>query len=155
MERMSDKPMFPRTARQLRAWLRDTTIGRQLFRELAKDVLEEECRKCQRIRPYPKVLVVVRRLGTLPCVEVFREKGVTVRLEELVDTHEDAIIEILGTELTEKLLVAQLPKPWRHLPYCKSESRCFHGITAERRLKVLGDLEELRIYREFGESLKP
>ncbi len=151
MSRISDKTTCPRTAIQLRAWLRDTITGRQLFRELAKDVLEGECRKCQLIRPYPKALVVVRRLGPLPGVEVFREKGITVRLEELVDTRDDRVIEILAEELLE----AQLPRPWKHLPHCRSESRCFHGVTAEQRLQALGDMEELRIYREFTKVIDP
>lgn len=144
------EPTFPRTARQLRAWLRDTIIGRQLFRELAKDVLENECRKCQRIRPYSKVLVVARRLGPVPGVEVFREKGVTVRLEQLIDTQDDKVIEILAEELLE----AQLPRSWKHLPHCRSDEMCWRGWNATQQLKVWGDLEELRIYREFGEALR-
>ncbi len=155
MARNPDIPTFPGTAIQLRAWLRDTIVGRQMFRELAKDVLEEECRKCQRLRPYPKVLIVARRLRPrirrrLYGIEVFRERGVTVRVEELIDEHDDATVEILAQELLE----AQLPRPWRHLPHCRSESDCFRGLTAQRRLKTLGDLEELRIYREFATTWK-
>lgn len=150
----SDKPTFPRTAIQLRPWLRDTVIGRQLFQELVKEFLEEKCGECQFIYAHPKVLVVVRRLGPLPGVEVFWEKGVTVRIEELVDTHDDRVIEVLAEDVIE----LQLPKRWRHMlhvPSYRSESQCFHSQTAGQRLKVLGDLEDLRILREFRDSLKP
>jgi len=147
MARTSDKPTFPRSPRQLRAWLRDTDVGRRLFLELAKEALENECQQCQLIRGYPKVLIVVRRLGSLPGVEVYREKGVTIRLEELVDTRDDKDIEILAEELLE----AQLPRQWKHMPHCRSESKCFHGVTAGRLLQTLHDLDELRIYREFSD----
>jgi len=106
MARTKDTPSFPRTERQLRAWLRDVPAGQQLVRDLASGVLEMECRRCERARPYPRVLVVIRRLGPLPGVEVFSERGVTVRLEELVDTQDDPVIEVLA----EELLVAQLPR---------------------------------------------
>ena len=153
MPRGSNKPTFPRTAIQLRAWFRDTDVGRQLFRELATDILEEKCHACQFIYGHPKVLVVVRRLGSLPGVEVFWGKGVTVRLEQLVDTRDDPALEILA----EDLLEAQLPEKWKpmlHVPHHRAESLCFHGLTAGQRLKVLADLEERRIYREFTKALK-
>ena len=139
---------FPRTAGQLRRWLRDTVPGRTLVKELAKDFLEKECRRCERRRPYPRVLVVIRRLGYKPGAEVFYEKGITVRLEELVDSQGDASIELL----VEKLLLAQLPRSWKHLPNCRSESMVFSGLTATRRIE---SLEILKLIRELKEIRWP
>ena len=89
MGRTPAKQRLPRTRGQLRAWLRGSQLGRSLLRELVEDVFEERCRACERgmITPRPKVLVVARRLGPLPGVEVYAERRAHVRLEELVDTH--------------------------------------------------------------------
>jgi hypothetical protein len=140
MARWPETRTFPKNLAALRAWLRDTEAGRELLREAAKDVLENECRKCQRLRPYPKVLAVVRRLGFKPGVEIFHEKGVTVRCEELVDSKGESALEIL----CEDLLVAQLPKAWKHLPDCRSDSRVFRGLTVDQEIESRQTLYYIR-----------
>ena len=140
-----NEPSFPRTPGQLLVWLRDTDRGRALIREAASGFLEEACRKCQRVRPYPKVLVVVRRLGFRPGAEVFYEKGVTVKCVELVDSEGDPATEIL----VEKLLIQQLPKPWKPLVACRSDSQVFTGLTAERKLRFFELRQWLRLMDEF------
>jgi len=82
----------------------------------------------------------VRRLGRYPGVEVYREKGVNVWLEELVDSQDDPAIE----RLVDDLLVAQLPRNWKHLVDCRSDSIVFTGLTAERQMESLITLELLR-----------
>ena len=141
----SRRPTFPTTIRQLKAWLRDTTVGRALMVLLTSEALENKCRACEnpQLATKPRVLVVVRRLGLHPGVEVYYENGVNVRLEELVDTKDDAAVEALADEL----LAVQLPRYWQHLQTsCRSQSMVFTGLTAERRTR---SLEELRILREL------
>jgi len=154
MARRPDKPTIPREKHPIRAWLKGTVAGRELLAELTEKYLENKCRACR--SPYrrsPKVLVVARRLGHLPGVDVFSEPKVTVRLEELVDTYDDPVIECLGDEL----LVAQLPKTWKHLPGCRRHNTVFRGLTAERRLEaleMLRTLRELKDWREAAEAAR-
>ena len=142
MARWTEKPTFPATLAALRAWLRDTEEGRELLRETAKDVLENACRRCERRRPYPRVLAVARRLGAKPGVEVYYEEGISVRCEELMDSKDDPATEIL----CEDLLREQLPRSWKHLVDCRSDSQVFTGLTAERCIE---SLETLRIIKEL------
>lgn len=145
MARRTRKPSVPRTPAQLAAWLRDTDAGRQVLAEQ----LDERCRVClHAARPSPRVLVVVRRLGPLPGVEVFYERGVNVRLEELLDTHDDPVIE----ELAEELLIAQLPRLWKHLPSCRARTMPFTALTAERRLKAVEGICTLRELEAWTEK---
>ena len=137
MARRQPKPTVPKTPAQLAAWLRDTDAGRQV---VAKQ-LDERCRVCQHATPpSPRVLVVVRRLGPLPGVEVFYETGVNVRLEELIDTQNDPISEVLA----EELLIAQLPRLWKHLPNCRKQGMPFTSVTAERRLEAVEGIRTLK-----------
>ena len=146
MARTQESATIPRYPGPLRRWLRDTVAGQTIVQEVAKDVLEKACRNCERLRPYPRVLVVVRRLGRHPGVEVYREKGITVRLEELVDSQDDAGLE----RLVENLLRAQLPRSWKHLVDCRSESMVFTELTATRRIE---SLETLKLLRELKDGL--
>ena len=138
------QPTFPKTLAALRVWLRDTTKGRKLLRVAAKDFLENACRRCERRRPYPRVLTVARRLGPRLGVEVYYEEGVTVRCEELLDSKDDTAMEIL----CEDLLRAQLPKSWKHLVDCRSDSQVFTGLTAGQQIE---SLETLWILQELKE----
>lgn len=143
MAKPDQKTEFPRTPLQLRAWLRDTETGRYLARQAARNILEEACRKCQKIRPYPRVLVVVRRLGPKPGVEVYSEKGVTIMTHELVDTHDDPASEVLA----EELLALQVPKSWRFLLGMKPESRVFTGLEAEATIRAIQTMRTIRELR--------
>lgn len=154
MEQPKNEPSFPLNPGQLLAWLRDTDVGRQLVREAASGFLEEECRKCQRLRPYPKVLAVVRRLGLKPGVEVFHERGVTVKCIELVDSQDD--LELVDSQddpaieiLVEQLLVHQLSRSWKPLVECRSDSQVFTGLTAERKLGMIELRDWLDLMTEF------
>lgn len=149
MEHETPRLYIPRKLGRLRAWLRDTEAGRELVRDATEGFLESECRTCQKRRPYPKVLVVVRRLGRHPGVEVFHEKGVTVRLEELVDSEDDKAMEIL----VEELLVHQLPRSWKTLVTCRSDSQVFTGLTAERKLRMVELRDWLNVMSEFREEV--
>ena len=142
MESETKGPYIPRKLSSLRKWLIGSKDGSKVLRQAAMELLEEECRKCERRGPIPRVLVVVRRLGPLPGVEVYREQGVQVRLEELVDSCDDAALE----RLVDELLRAQLPKFWKHLVDCRCESMVFTGLTAERRLE---SVETLRLLNEL------
>jgi len=91
--------------------------------------------------------VVARRLGMHPGVEVFRESGVTVRMEELIDIPDDGSMGVLA----ERLLVAQLPRNWRHVPDCRlryRDSVTFRGITTEGAIEAIETLRELKEWRE-------
>ena len=138
-------PRWPRSRGQMCAWLRDTDTGREILREAADSILEDACRKCHTVGPVPKVLVVARRLGRMPGVEVYHEKGVSVRLEELIDTRDDATTEILA----EELLRLQLPRPWRHLLECRSQSEVFRGLAPDR---VADGILTRRWLRELAEA---
>ena len=141
-EWMHDEPTFPETPDALRAWLQDTDEGRELLRVAANDFLESACRRCERSQPYPRVLAVARRLGAKPGVEVYYEKGVTVRCEELLDSKDDPATEIL----CDDLLRAQLPRSWKHLVDCRSDSQVFTAVYAGRCIE---SRETLRILKEL------
>lgn len=138
---MPESQIFPTTLAALRAWLTDSDVGRELLRETTKDFLENKCRECERLRPYPKVLAVVRRLGCKPGIEVFYEEGVTVRCEELLDSQDDKAMEILCEDL-----LRALPRSWKHLPDCRSDSQVFTGLTVDRQIE---SVETLRILDEL------
>ena len=132
----------------LYGWLRDTDQGKAIIRELAPGFLEEACRKCQRLRPYSKVLAVVRLLGCRPGVEVFYERGVTVKCIELVDSQDDPATEIL----VEELLEHQLPRLWKPLVQCRSDSQVFTGLTAEWKLQMIEVRDWLHLMTEFKKA---
>lgn len=147
------KPTIPQNAGHLAAWLRDTIEGRKILRDATEEFLEERCLNCAAVYRRPKVLVVVRRLGSRPGVEVFAERGVSVRIEEMVDTCDDPAME----RLAEELLVALLPNAWKSLPGCPGymrQSQVFTGLTAERLIERLEALDWLALIRDARSGKK-
>ena len=146
---------FPSTPRTLRAWLRDTAEGKAIFAGLAEDFLERKCRACQNIRPYPKVLVVLRRIGDKPGAEVYAEEGVTTRFLELPDIP-DADAEF--ARMTEELIALKIPKGWRHLiqlPARRIQSEVYRGVSigkAYGSLVELGQVESLQEMKNERDS---
>lgn len=129
---MKQKVTLPGTLLGLRSWLKGSEQGRELLGELTEEafekVLEDKCRSCENIRPYPKVLVVLRRLGRFPGVEVYTEEGVAVRFLELPDTDLDL----------EELIEVRLPRNWRHLvglPAKRIHSEVFRGMSLVEALR--------------------
>jgi ribosomal protein L36 len=138
---------LPRTVKGLRAWIKGTTEGRAILREMASELLEEKCRACQMIGRNQRVLVVLRRLGNYPGAEVYAEDGVTVRFVELPDIPDDG--EFAG--LTEQLIEVELPKNWKQmvsLPARRIQSDVWRGITVERALERHEDLMLIRALNE-------
>ena len=138
---------LPSTAQGLRSWLKGSTEGRALLRELTEEAIEErleaKCRACESIRPYPKVLVVLRRLGRFPGVEVYTEEGVSLRFLELPDIPATAKAEILAEEYIELML----SKNWRRLmdlPARRIHRTLFRGISLTEWLR----------YAELGEAIE-
>jgi hypothetical protein len=123
-----------------------------MVRELAKELLEEKCQSCQQIRPFPKVLVVLRKLGRHVGAEVYAERGVLVRCLELPVVRDDSEIE----PLVEQLIQAKLPKTWRHmtgLPSRQIQTEVFRGLTPEKALhhaEMLGLIRRLNRRAESG-----
>jgi len=76
---------------------------------------------------------------------VYYEPGILVRLEELVDSGDDAATE----RLADELLLAQLPKSWTHLIACRHDAIAFTGLSAERRIE---SLKTLLILKELEAS---
>lgn len=146
MKPRSTKITLPRTLRGLRPWLTQTDEGRALLASLTDECLEERCRACQEgWLAIPRVLVVLRRLGRYPGAEVYQTNGVTVRLEELVDTQDDAELERLADELLE----VQLPRTWQSVAqYGRRKSMVFTSLSAERRIRSLEELETIRELKE-------
>jgi hypothetical protein len=138
---------IPTTLRTLRAWLRDADEGKALFADLAEDFLERKCRTCQNIRPYPRVLMVLRRIGDKPGVEAYAEEGVNLRFMELPDIP-DTDAEF--ARLTEELIELKLPKNWRplvQLPERRIHREVFRGVSigaAYDNLIEAGQVEALR-----------
>jgi hypothetical protein len=128
--------------------LKQTTAGRRVLQETAKELQEEKCRACElAIHQRPKVLCVLRRLGDRPGVEVYAERGAQVRIEELVDTFGSPSLEIAAEEVLE----AQLPRNWKHLANGKPESMVWRGLTPKQRLRALESvawLNELKGWHE-------
>ena len=145
-----DEPTIsPETAGRLRDWLLTTEWGRKIVQEAAKKFLEKECRKCEQRRPYPKVLVVARRLGLYPGFEVFQEPGVNVRMEEMIDTFGSADLELRA----EELLIAKLPRPWKRLMDCNARYRdgeVFRGLGWDDSDVMIQCLRELKDEPERG-----
>ncbi len=142
----SNKPTFPRSLAALRKWLQDTDEGREVLTDAAKDFLESECRKCERRRPYPKVLVVGHIDDGKPCVEVYWEEGITVKTVELVNT------EFGDVSLAEELLRAQLPASWKHMLDTgrRSEMMTLKGLTVTSRINCLVKLGIIREINRKG-----
>ena len=108
-----------------------------------EEALEEKCRACQSVRPYPKVLVVLRRLGRFPGAEVYAEEGVSVRFLEMPDVSSDGAIG----RWVEELIEVKLPRNWRHLagiPVKRISSEVFRGMS----------LDEVLRHTERGVALK-
>lgn len=132
---MAGNAILPSTSQGLRAWFKGTVEGRELLRELTEEAfegrLEEKCRACQKLRPYPKVLVVLRRLGQFPGAEVYTEEGVTVRFLELPDVSSHL-------SLLEELIEVRLPRNWRHmvwLPAKRIHGEVFRGMSLAESLR--------------------
>ncbi len=133
---MTQKDTLPSTSQGLRAWLKGSVEGKTLLSELTEEAfeerLEEKCRSCQSIRPYPKVLVVLRRLGRFAGAEVYTEEGTTVRFLELPDVSEQN-----GAAL-EELIEVSLPRNWRHmvgLPSKRIHSEVFRGVALQEAFR--------------------
>ena len=136
---------LPSTLRGLRAWFRASSQGRTLFGRLGQDFLEEKCQTCQGVHYLPKVLVVLRRLGNHAGAEVYAESGTNIRLLELPDVPDEAGFE----ELTERLILARLPRNWQgilNLPAKQIQSDVFRGVSVEEALRFQ---EELQLIREL------
>jgi hypothetical protein len=144
---------FPRTKDQLRAWLKQTNDGKAILGALAEEALESRCRECQFALEHPtrpKVLVVVRRLERVFGVQVFQEKGVNLRVEEMLDTMDDPTLETL----CEEELVSRLPVSWKGLVLGTVGAKVgYSGVTAERRLRSLRELEWLRELKAFQKDM--
>jgi hypothetical protein len=145
----------------LRAWLKGSVQGRELLGELTdkafKEGMEDKCRACENIRPYPKVLVVLRRLGRFPGAEVYAEEGVSIRFVEMPDVPSDGEI---GT-LVEELIEVSVPRSWRYmigLPAKRIVRDVFRGMSLvellrhhERKLA----LKEIRLLEDIGRPTEP
>ena len=145
------EPTIPQNAGQLTAWLRDTIEGRNIVREAADGLLEERCRDCAAVYRRPKVLVVARRLGGYTGVEVFAEKGVAVRIEEMVDTRDSPAME----RTAEELLVEQLPAAWKSLPDCPGylrDTQIFSGMSESEWREWQANLDWLALLREYKKT---
>lgn len=149
---MKQKATLPQTALGLRAWLKGTVQGRELLGMLTKEAIEEaqeeKCRACENIRPYPKVLVVLRRLGRFPGAQVYAEEGVTIRFLELPDVSAEGKIGILVEELIE----LRLPRNWRHLMDLSANRitiQVFRGMTLQESLQHTERAVALREIREI------
>lgn len=160
---MPRKTTIPSTLRGLRAWLKGSKQGRALRRELTEKASEEKteakCRACQNIRPYPKCLIVLRRLGTFPGVEVYTEPGTSVRLLELPEVRGDTP-EI--ERLIEDMTGLKLPKNWRHmlnLPVKRIRSEVYRGIPLAEALRyvelgeAISEIHELQSAAEAAEGV--
>ena len=82
------------------------------------------------MQPYPKVLVVLRRLGWYPGAEVYAEEGVLVRLLELPEIPDVADL----APLTEKYVESQLPWSWRRVMAVRARqihSEVYRGVSLE------------------------
>ncbi|WP_455387600.1 hypothetical protein [Petrachloros mirabilis] len=115
---------LPTTARGLRAWLRDTDEGRRIVTESYSEALETKCRLCEIGCPFPKVLVVLRRLGNYAGAEIYAEKGCLIKTLEMPDVPEE-------WPMAEEWIEVNLPKHWRHmvaLPAKRIESEVFRGL---------------------------
>ncbi len=132
----------------MKAWLRDSNDGRALLAGLTARTIEEKCRRCEgNARPFPKALVVLRRLGRYTGAEVFADEGISVRVEELIDTRDDPAIERLALEL----LWAQLPRGWRGFSECSPRySGVFVGLSATDLLRTQERLAWLRAVKGMG-----
>ncbi len=126
-----------------------------MLAELAEKDFEErmetKCRSCENIRPYPKVLVVLRRLGQFPGAEVYTEDGVSVRFLEMPDASGDGEIG----RLTEELIEVSLPKNWRHLvglPAKRIFRDVFRGVSLAEWLRYTELREAIREIRKATEQ---
>ena len=141
---------IPRTPTAIRAWLKGTENGRALLAMLTAESLETsltaKCRECESIRPYPKVLVVLRKLGRFPGAEVYTEEGASVRLLEMPDVSSN---DNAG-RLVEEYMELKLPKSWQGLMGLAAkriQSEVFRGVSLSDTLRyseLRADIETLR-----------
>ena len=142
---------LPTTVTGLRAWLSGTDAGRLLFSDLASSFLESKCRACEKVRPYPKVLVVLRRIGSRPGAEVYAERGVSTRFLEMPDIPDDGDF----VAWTEGLMEIELPRSWKHmiaLPRRQVSSEVFRGVTLGEAFRCECDLTVLRGWQEINQN---
>lgn len=152
-------PKIVADAQHIRAWLKGTAEGKKLVEELTQRAFEErheeKCRACLETRLFYRVLVVMRRLGEHPGVEVYSDPGVRVKVVELPNVESD-VKEI--EPLLRQLLVNRLPKYWRDLVLNQSEAKLvgypWHGNTAERILEIQRQLNALRLAHEMARDIK-
>jgi hypothetical protein len=134
---------LPTNVKGLRAWLRGSAEGRAILREMCEEFLEEKCRECQQMRPFPKVLVVMRRLGRFPGAQVYVQEGVTVRMVEMPDVPDTEACEPRFEELLEWML----PKSWRSLLGLRArriQSEVFRGVGLAEYLRQSCRLDVVR-----------
>ncbi len=151
---MPGRTTLPSTVQGLRAWLKGSEQGRALLGELTRESfdyeIETKCRACENIRPYPKVLVVLRRLGFYPGAEVYAEEGVSVRFLELPNiSNENAEMAAAAEDYIE----AQLPKSWRYLmglPAKQIQSEVFRGLMLSELVRSAEDLDVLKVIRQLS-----
>lgn len=128
-----------RKIKNLKHWLQETTLGREIMTDLFEKAVEKRCRECQNRPLKPKTLVVLRRLGRHPGVEVFAEDGVNVKVIELPDFPDDIP--------AEELIRSYLPKAWKSLVDIRARnihSGVFRGISVEEALRFSIELDILR-----------
>jgi len=142
---------LPNTLPCLRWRLKETQQGQALLGLLTKEAIEEEqeekCRACQAIRPFPKVLVVLRRLGNYPGAEVYAEEGVSVRFLELPEMSAEGEIG----KLAEEFIEVSVPRSWRHLvglPAKRIRRDVFRGVSLSETVRYQEDAEAIREIRE-------
>ncbi len=144
---------IPATQVAVRAWLKGSTEGRDLLhrmtQRLVEEAVEEKCRVCQQAHPYPRVLVVLRRLGNHPGVEVYSGPGVLVHIEELPDAPGTAACDLL----LEQVLEIRLPKTWRWLLETRARrihSGVFRAVSLDEWLYYLERAEVFRGLLDFN-----
>ena len=150
---MTRKTTLPSTVLGLRSWLKGSAEGKALLSELTQKAFEEreeaKCRACENMRPYPKVLVVLRRLGQFPGVEVHAEEGVSIRLLELPDVSSDGEIG----KRVEELIETRLPRSWRHLsglPAKRIAREVFRGMSLVEALRHVERGVALKEIQDIG-----
>lgn len=146
---MTERIKLPTSLRGLKAWLEGATQGRALLGILTAEALAkhlgERCRKCHNMRPYPKALIVLRRLGEYPGAEVYAEEGVLVRFVELPE---------MSDERVDEFIELRLPRNWRHLmglPAKRIHSDVFRGMTLQECLRHTERAVALREIRTISE----
>jgi len=152
---MARTTTLPGTQQAVRAWLKGTEQGRALLARLTGEAFEEalnaKCRACENIRPYPRVLIVLRRLGNYPGSEAYVDEGVSVRLVELPEISDRA--EADG--LVEEWIAERVPKSWRHLvrlPARRIHSEVFRGVSLAETLRYGELLDDIKTIKSMEDG---